>query len=182
MIATARLELIPGTVELLQAALDGGPELAAALGVAEPGSWPPEYLDPPALRHMRDRLAEGPTQAGWWLNFIVLVAGPRGRTLIGCSGFKGPPTDDGTVEVGYTIVPEHHRRGYATEAVRALVSHAFAIPAVRRVTAETLPELTASIGVLEKCGFHFCGDGSEPGVIRFELLRPEPVGGERRPR
>jgi RimJ/RimL family protein N-acetyltransferase len=36
--------------------------------------------------------------------------------------------------------------------VRALVDHAFAMPAVRRVTAETLPELTASIGVLEKCG------------------------------
>ena len=39
--------------------------------------------------------------------------------------------------------------------------------------AETLPELTPSIGVLEKCGFRLIGDGSEPGVIRFELTRAE---------
>jgi RimJ/RimL family protein N-acetyltransferase len=39
------------------------------------------------------------------------------------------------------------------------------------VIAETLPELTPSIGVLGKCGFHLIGEGSEPGVIRFELTR-----------
>ena len=35
--------------------------------------------------------------------------------------------------------------------------------------AETLPELTASIRVLEKNGFRFAGPGSEDGVIRYEL-------------
>ena len=37
--------------------------------------------------------------------------------------------------------------------------------------AETLPELTPSIGVLRKGGFALIGEGSEPGVIRFELTR-----------
>jgi RimJ/RimL family protein N-acetyltransferase len=46
-------------------------------------------------------------------------------------------------------------------------------PSVRRVIAETYPALIASIGVLQKCGFRSIGDGSEPGVIRFELLRDE---------
>jgi RimJ/RimL family protein N-acetyltransferase len=64
-----------------------------------------------------------------------------------------------------------HRHGYATEAVRGLVAAAFALPEVRRVLAETLPELTPSIGVLHKCGFRLIGDGSEPGVIRFEITR-----------
>jgi len=39
------------------------------------------------------------------------------------------------------------------------------------VIAETLPELTPSIGVLRKCGFELIGEGSEPGVIRFERTR-----------
>lgn len=166
MIATERLELIPATVELTTAALEGETALAAGLGVLVPDTWPPEFLDPPALRYTLDRLAEGPTQAGWWLHFIVLVRGPAGRTLIGSAGYKGPPSPDGIVEVGYGIVRDHHRRGYASEAVHGLLAHAFAVPAVRRVIAETLPELIGSIGVLGKCGFRLIGEGSEPGVIR----------------
>ena len=56
--------------------------------------------------------------------------------------------------------------------MRALLRRAFAFPEVDRVTAETLPELAPSIGVLEKAGFTLAeGEGSEPGVIRFELPR-----------
>jgi RimJ/RimL family protein N-acetyltransferase len=36
------------------------------------------------------------------------------------------------------------------------------------VILETLPDLTPSIGVLEKCGFRFIGEGSESGVVRYE--------------
>ena len=31
----------------------------------------------------------------------------------------------------------------------------------------------ASIGVLRKCGFRLIGEGSEPGVIRYEITRDE---------
>jgi RimJ/RimL family protein N-acetyltransferase len=77
------------------------------------------------------------------------------------------------VEVGYGIVRDYQRRGYATEAVRELVATAFELPEVTCVTAETLPELTPSIGVLHKCGFRLIGEGSAAGVIRFELRRAE---------
>jgi RimJ/RimL family protein N-acetyltransferase len=39
------------------------------------------------------------------------------------------------------------------------------------VIAETYPHLTPSIGVMEKCGLAFAGEGSEEGVIRYELPR-----------
>jgi RimJ/RimL family protein N-acetyltransferase len=173
MIATERLELIPATVALARAALDGEAALADRLDVVVPATWPPEFLDPPALEFTLERLAEDAQQAGWWLHFIVLARGSRGRTLIGSAGYKGPPSPDGTVEVGYGIVRDHQRQGYASETVRGLLAHAFAVPAVHRVIAETLPELTPSIGVLRKCGFRFVGDGSEPGVIRFEITRAD---------
>jgi [ribosomal protein S5]-alanine N-acetyltransferase len=171
VIVTERLDLVPATVELTQAALAGAVSLGEGLHVGVPSTWPPEYLDAPALEFMLARLADGSDPAGWWLHFVVLREAAAGRTLIGSVGYKGPPSPDGTVEVGYGIVAEHQRRGYASEAVRGLVRRAFAAPAVRRVIAETYPALTPSIGVLRKCGFRLIGEGSEPDVIRFELLR-----------
>lgn len=171
MIQTERLLLVPATPELTRSALAGPDALAAALRAAVPATWPPDYLDAPSLEYTLDRLAEGPENAGWWLHFIVLENGVGSGTLIGSGGYKGPPSADGTVEVGYGIVSDHRRRGYASEATRGLLANAFAFPAVKRAIAETLPELAPSIGVLEKCGFHLIGEGSEPGVIRFELTR-----------
>ena len=99
------------------------------------------------------------------------------RSLIGSAGYKGPPSADGSVEVGYGIVEDHRRRGYATEAAMGLVDRAFSVAEVGRVIAETLPELAGSIGVLHKCGFRLLGAGSEPGVIRFELTRADYAAG-----
>ncbi len=171
MLLTERLTLVPATVALTRAALDGAPALGAALGAVVPPTWPPEYVDAPALEFTLRRLAENPDDVGWWLHFILLRDGST-PTLIGTAGYKGPPSEDGTVEVGYGIVSDHQRRGYASETVRALLAKAFGVAGVQRVIAETLPELTASIGVLEKCGFRRTGEGSEPGVIRFEFNPP----------
>jgi [ribosomal protein S5]-alanine N-acetyltransferase len=173
MIVTERLELIPATAELTQAALHGPPALATALGAGVPTSWPPEFLDAAALEFTLERMRESPEQAGWWLHFVVLTRCLTGRLLIGSAGYKGPPGPEGRLEIGYGIVRDQQRRGYASEAARGLLAHAFADPVVQTVIAETLPELTGSIGVLAKCGFHPMGEGSEPGVIRFELTRAE---------
>jgi RimJ/RimL family protein N-acetyltransferase len=173
VIFTERLALIPATPELVRAALDGKNELGAGLDAVVPPTWPPEYLDDASLEYTLDRLAEGPGNFGWWLHFIVLKDGEGGRALIGSGGYKGPPSPDGSVEVGYGIVSDHRRRGYAVEATRGLLARAFSEPKVNRAIAETLPELTPSIGVLTKCGFRLIGEGAEPGVIRFELTRAE---------
>jgi len=172
-IVTPRLEIVPATPDLVRAALDGPRALGEGLRASVPPTWPPDYLDAPSLRFTLDRLAEGAGQAGWWLHFVVLTGDSGGRTLIGSGAYKGPPSADGTVEVGYSIVTDHRRRGYATEVVDGLLARAFALAAVGRVIAETLPELTPSIGVLRKCRFNPIGKGSEPGVIRFALTRAE---------
>lgn len=174
MIVTERLELVAATVQSTDAALDGPEALGQHLAAIVPSTWPPEYLDAQALEFTRARLSLGPEQAGWWLYFVVLPDGPTGRTLIGSAGYKGPPDAEGTVEVGYGIVSDQRRKGFASEVVRALIGRAFSFPAVARVIGETLPYLTASIGVMTKCGFRLIGAGSEPGVIRFQLDRPRP--------
>ena len=177
VITTSRLELVPASVELLQAALDGAHVLREKLRAEVPASWPNEFLDDAALQYTREKLSQAPHDRMWWMYFILLFRAPAGRTLIGSAGYKGPPSGDGTVEIGYGIVDDHQRCGYATEAARALIERAFACPRVTRVVAETLPELTGSIGVLRKCGFRLEGPGSESGAIRFVLSRQDCEGG-----
>ena len=158
---------------MVVAALEGNEALGASLSASVPPTWPPEYLDSASLEFVLHRMVDGQALSVWWLYFVILRHAPAGRTLIGSVGYKGPPSDDGMVEVGYGIVRDQHRQGYASEAVRGLLARAFATPDVTRVTAETYPELVGSIGVLRRCGFHFIGEGSEPGVIRYEITRAE---------
>jgi ribosomal-protein-alanine N-acetyltransferase len=105
--------------------------------------------------------------------FVERGADPQRRRLVGFGGFKGAPAVDGSVEIGYSVVPECQRRGLATEAVLGFLAHAFGDQRVNRVVAETFPELVPSQGVLAKAGFTFIGPGSEPGVLRFALTRDE---------
>ncbi|MCA9291898.1 MAG: GNAT family N-acetyltransferase [Phycisphaerales bacterium] len=159
---------MPATVALLDADLRGRADLARALDADVPDDWPPELLERGALEWTRTQVRAHPDAPDWWMSYVLCDG-----TLIGTAGYKGPPDASGTVEVGYSMLPAHRRRGYATEATRALIARAFADASVTRVIAETRPELAPSIGVLAKCGFRFIGEGSEPAVIRYERRRDE---------
>ena len=169
LLKTERLELIGCSAEILRAEGDDRARFGELLNARIPESWPPELYDDDARLWTLRVVEEAPENEGWWLYY--LVADDGGREAVGVVGYKGPPGDDGTVEVGYGVLPEHRRHGYATEATRALIERAFGFPAVVRVTAETYPHLAPSIGVMEKCGMTYAGDGSEEGVIRYELPR-----------
>ena len=173
---TPRLLLIPGTLESLEAELVSRQALGDALGVDVPDSWPPELYDEPAIRWTIGWLASHPDERSWTLYYIAVApmqSAERPR-LVGIAGYKGAPDSTGVVEVGYGVVPEERRKGYAREALRGLVARAFADQRVSRVIAQTLPELMPSIGVLQTAGFQFDGPGSdpdEPTAIRFVLTR-----------
>jgi RimJ/RimL family protein N-acetyltransferase/uncharacterized damage-inducible protein DinB len=175
MLRTRRLRLIPGTPDLLRADIAGPEHLAAALGNPVPSSWPPEYYDKPAMEWTLKHLEKDPANADWALFYVV---GPDNR-LVGVVGYKHPPDPDGMVEIGYGVVPEYQRQGIAAEAAGGLIDRAFGVPQVQRVIAETLPPLVSSIRVMEKNGLRLVGEGSEPGVIRFELTRADYEAGRR---
>lgn len=172
-ITTKRMELRPATEQTLQAELDRDyPQLGMILQAEVSSAWPPPLYDDPAVQWSLQRLRESPRNAVWcsWY-FLRTYPGGR-RELIGVGGFKGAPKS-GTVEIGYSLVEAYQRQGLGTEAAAGLVQWARAFPRIRKVAAHTLPELTASIRVLEKNGFKLRGKAEEPGAIRFELdLRP----------
>ncbi|MFQ5748439.1 MAG: GNAT family N-acetyltransferase [Planctomycetota bacterium] len=176
MFPTRRLEVLPATVEMLRAEREDRPGFSKLLRARIPASWPPELYNRQAADYTLAKLRENPAQEGWWAWYVLRKpAGAQGRTLIGICGFKGPPGADGTVEVGYGILPEFRRLGYATEATRGMIDRAFSQPGVSRVVAETLPELRASQGVLRRIGFRLLGPGSEEGTLRYELRRAPDV-------
>jgi RimJ/RimL family protein N-acetyltransferase len=57
-----------------------------------------------------------------------------------------------TYEIGWAFGQAHQGKGYATEAGRALVAHAFGSLGAHRVIATCQPENTASWRVAEKLG------------------------------
>ena len=176
IIRTPRLLLIPATGEALSAELISPQALGDLLAVDVPPSWPPELYDADAIRWTISWLGEHPDERGWSLYYVATAsrsASDRPR-LVGIAGYKGQPDAAGEVEIGYGIVPESRRQGFASEAVRALVARAFGDARVTSVIAHTLPELAASIGVLRTTGFLFDGPGNdpeEPAAIRFVFSR-----------
>jgi RimJ/RimL family protein N-acetyltransferase len=178
LLQTPRLDLIPATAVHLRAELESRRALSHALGIAVPASWPPEFYDQDAIRFTLTWLLAHPADADWGFYYLARRDASGGaRSLVGAGGFKGAPDDDGNVEIGYSILPEHHRQGYATEAVFEWVRFAFESPRVARVVGQTLASLGPSIGVLEKAGFRAAGIGHDPGapegeqVLRYEIVR-----------
>jgi RimJ/RimL family protein N-acetyltransferase len=163
---TPRLELIPATLELVCADLHRRDQLPGLLGATIGRGWPPPLLDVPAMQHLKQSLIADPALGGWTAWYCLLL---QPRTLIGMAGFKSRPVNR-AVELGYGLLPQFHRRGLGSELVAALVRWALASGA-EVVLAETLPELIASQRVLLKNHFQFVGEGSEPGVMRFERRR-----------
>ena len=168
-LGTERLRLVAATPSLVDAEMQGPCVLARHLEADVPQDWPPPLNDESSIRWLADFFAEHPSAIGWGLWYFLKPGDGEQLEAIGNGGFKGIPDDRGTVEIGYSIMEPHQRRGYAPEAVRALIDWAFSHGEVQRIIAHTLVGLRPSIRVLEKCGFVYSGKGTEEGVIAYEL-------------
>jgi len=143
-IETERLRLVPYQPK----------EMLIAIEAMDPGEA--KEISPEWLARLRQATHPDP----WAFGFAFQDR--SSGAAIGMGGFKGPPGKDGLVEVAYGVNPEHRKKGYATEATRALVAFAFDSGKVRRVIAHTLPQANPSTRVLTKCGFRFVGDVIDP--------------------
>jgi RimJ/RimL family protein N-acetyltransferase len=176
VLLTRSLRLVAADRCLLDADLRGrtngrpGPSLAELLDAETAASWPPELFEADDIERMRvdaDR-PEATGWGGWYMVSRLPKSGGERGLLAGIIGFGGPPDDRGNVMIGYSVVPEARRRGFASEATRALVDWAFQDARTKQVSAETFPELTPSIRVLERCGFRRSEETPETdGALRF---------------
>lgn len=99
--------------------------------------------------------------AGMWhhmgFGFLAIVERESGQ-FIGEAGFlearrEMEPSIEGTMELGWALMPSVHGRGYATEALTALIGWAEVHFPARPMTCIISPENPASLRVAAKLGF-----------------------------
>lgn len=98
--------------------------------------------------------------------------------LIGICGYL--PDEGGTAEIGYWVGKPYWGQGFATEAAKALIAHAFKTGPFHTLTCGHFTDNTASRRVIEKLGFAYVGpcacwceaQGREVDAIRYRLARP----------
>jgi len=165
---TPRLRLVPITRECL-GAIDDVAAIARVTHARVPASWPVEHYDQELLDFTRAALDADPSTE-FVIRYIVVDDGePAVAGMVGC----GPPDATGRVLIGYSVLPEFQRRGFASEALAALDDWLYAQPGVTLIAGDTYPELIASIATMRRCGFEPAGAGDGERVIRFTLPRPQ---------
>ena len=177
-IATERLDLVSMSPEFLDALFADRRKDAEALIAAEiPPDWPDRH-DERFLRLRHRQMLSGDQEQRWLVRAVVLRTEAR---MIGHAGYHGNPgvnakrRPDGA-EIGYTIFEAYRGRGYATEAVRALIDYARG-EGVDVVVASVAPDNEPSLAILRKLGFVETGShlDEEDGLeLEFELeLAPD---------
>ena len=120
----------------------------------EPVDAPPLFdADLPRIQE----LLKATPDSGPWLFVLRETAEPVGAGGTSAMG-------DGTLFLGYSVWPRHQRRGYASEAVRALCAHGLAQPGVTRLRATIPIGHVASERVVERAGFRRVAKDFDPDV------------------
>ena len=153
--SSSRLQLLAMPLNFLEACRQGDRARAEKLiGLSVPLDWLQEcVLISERLADFRDH----PAYAPWGLRAVALRAS---RTMIGHVGFHSLPNAEylqpywpHAIELAYTVYPRHRRRGYALEAVGALMRWASGRASIRRFLACIAADNRASQGLAEKLGF-----------------------------
>jgi RimJ/RimL family protein N-acetyltransferase len=142
-----------------------------------------ERTDPEGVRaEIEEMVPRRPGEPGGWVQFTV--EDRADGSLVGDVGLSPADGEPGVIKVGYTIDPRFQGRGYATEAVAALVDYSFGTLEATVVRAYAGAENTPSIRVMEKVGmrlierFHGSDGGERWTGVRYEVARDERAAAE----
>ena len=146
---TERLILIPYTIEICENILLKNHELLYNKGYKEGKSWPDEdVMDtiPRIIKNLsKNNYATG--LESW------LIIKKETKEIIGDVGFKGYNFDSQNVDLGYGIIFEERRKGYAEEASRELINWVLKLDYIKEITANCSTENFQSIHLLNKLAF-----------------------------
>lgn len=112
-------------------------------------SWGTESVDV-IQSYVRDLASSEFGTPGKW--YQVGLYSRENDKLIGDCGFRVLATDAEQAEVGITLAPEFQHKGYATEALAALLNFLFAELKKHRVIGSVDPRNLASMKLLERIG------------------------------
>ena len=108
-------------------------------------------VDPDAFRAACTATVDDPDDHTVAVVLDGLVIGTVSLELSDGMGQPGMPSRT-EAHLGYIFDPDHSGRGYASEAVAAVVDHSFRRLGVRRITAGCFADNAASVRILERSG------------------------------
>ncbi|MCE9572870.1 MAG: GNAT family N-acetyltransferase [Deltaproteobacteria bacterium] len=170
-LSTERLELVPITLPMVEAVMQGDRARAEAVAEASlPEAWPGEALIARAFGASLEAIRSDPTRRLW--GDTLLISRDPARRVLGSVVFHGLPAD-GVAEVGYGVEEESQGQGYATEATRACVAWALAQDGIHAVAATVFSWNRPSLRVVEKLGMapHGVRDHETLGELLTFILR-----------
>jgi RimJ/RimL family protein N-acetyltransferase len=162
-LSTDRLRLIPLDADGMRLFVDEWPALQRRLGVTPSSAWMTDRGTLDAVRRHRHEMLRDPDAWMWWTFWQVVLASED--VSIGLVDFKGPPGPDGGITVGCSFARAYWGRGYATEAVGALLARTLRQSAVRYIMAATDVTNVRAHRLLQKLGFR-PGEGAPGGMGR----------------
>ena len=137
------------------------PEVMELRGNAETMKFIPRPLvtnAEEALAHITTILSK--KEEGDAINWVITEKG--NDSLIGIIGFFRTQHENFRSELGYMVLPQHHNKGYVTEAIKTILNYGFNTLNLHSVNAIIDPNNFASARVLEKNNFrkeaHFIED------------------------
>jgi len=149
-VTSNRLDLVPMSLEFMEALLrDDRKSAQPMVSYRIPPGWPQEIE--PTLRFRIDIARAQPETVPLLFRAMVLRADPT--VTVGGIGFHGPADSIGMLEIGYVVLPEFRRQGYAREAVLAMLRWAQLDPRVRRFRAAVSPANEPSHHLVTELGF-----------------------------
>jgi RimJ/RimL family protein N-acetyltransferase len=107
-----------------------------------------------------------PDTPGEWFQFAIELA--ASGAMIGDCALHALADSPREVEIGFTLAPAHHGKGYAAEAVARLLDYIFESLDKQLAIAITDARNTASIAVLERLGFVRDSAPREPVMFKGE--------------
>lgn len=164
VLQTARLELLPMTLGMVEAVFLGRRDAAETLARARmPQRWPNRDLIERAFAVSLESVRANPAGRLWGGRVVILRGAGAERHVVGSVVFRGEP-EGGASEIAYGVEEASQGQGIATEAVGACVAWALEQPGVDLVQAATFAWHRASVRVLEKVGM------SPTGTREHDLL------------
>jgi RimJ/RimL family protein N-acetyltransferase len=119
--------------------------------VARYQAWDIPYLVEDAEKFVASLAGLAPGTPGTWFQFAVALAATG--ALVGDVALRTSRSDPRQAEVGFSFASAHQRRGYAVEAVAAVLDYAFDRLAMQRVFSITDARNLRAQRLLERLGF-----------------------------